>query len=311
MILVWGLPGDGPLAAVLDALARLEAPCFFLDQRDVLRTEIELDVGAHVSGVLRVGDRSLDLGDVTAAYLRPYESFRLPPVKRAGSSSAELRRALSLDDALMSWSELTPAFVVNRPSDMAPNGSKPYQATVIQASGFEIPDTSITTDSDEVRAFQARHGAVIYKSISGVRSIVSRLSPEHQARLSNIRWCPTQFQQYVAGDDYRVHVVGDRIFSSRIVSTADDYRYSGRQQGETDIEPVDVPPDVADRCRRMARAMRLWVAGVDLRRTPDGAWYCFEVNPSPGFTYYQDACGFAIDEAIARLLVTGGASIGA
>jgi len=46
------------------------------------------------------------------------------------------------------------------------------------------------------------------------------------------------------------------------------------------------------------------VAGVDLRCTPDGRWYCFEVNPSPGFTYFQQKTDQAIDEAIARLLMS-------
>ncbi len=41
--------------------------------------------------------------------------------------------------------------------------------------------------------------------------------------------------------------------------------------------------------------------GIDLRCTPN-EWYCFEVNPSPAFTYYQEAAGHHIDEAIAELL---------
>jgi hypothetical protein len=303
MIFVWSLPGDKQTTVVLAALARLGAPCFFFNQHEVLDAEIELEVGAALSGTLRVGKRTLALGEVTAAYLRPYETSRIPSVERAGVGSPQRRRAVELEDVLMSWSELTPAFVVNRLSDMAPNGSKPFQAAAIQAAGFKTPETLITTDPEAVRAFAKLHGALIYKSISGVRSIVSRLSAKHEERLAEIRWCPTQFQRQIAGQDYRVHVVGDELFVSRIVSSADDYRYASRQKAGLRIELGEVPQDVAERCRKMAHAMRLWVAGVDLRRTPDGDWYCFEVNPSPGFTYYQDACGFAMDEAIARLLL--------
>jgi D-alanine-D-alanine ligase-like ATP-grasp enzyme len=50
----------------------------------------------------------------------------------------------------------------------------------------------------------------------------------------------------------------------------------------------------------MTRAMNLEVAGVDLRRTP----YCFEVNPSPGFTFYDLLAGQGLDRAIARHLMT-------
>jgi D-alanine-D-alanine ligase-like ATP-grasp enzyme len=59
---------------------------------------------------------------------------------------------------------------------------------------------------------------------------------------------------------------------------------------------------VAEQCYSLARSMDLPVAGIDLRHSPDDDWYCFEVNPSPGFTYYQDATGQPLDDAIASLL---------
>jgi hypothetical protein len=51
--------------------------------------------------------------------------------------------------------------------------------------------------------------------------------------------------------------------------------------------------------------MGLLVAGIDLRCTPEGQWFCFEVNPSPAFTYYQAVTHQPVDEAIAQLLVDG------
>ena len=41
--------------------------------------------------------------------------------------------------------------------------------------------------------------------------------------------------------------------------------------------------------------------------TPDGRWFCFEVNPSPAFSYYQKAIGQPIAAAVARLLMEGSA----
>ena len=46
------------------------------------------------------------------------------------------------------------------------------------------------------------------------------------------------------------------------------------------------------------------MAGIDLRLTSDGKWYCFEVNPSPAFTF-QAATNHRVDEAIADLLIAG------
>jgi RimK-like ATP-grasp domain len=303
MILLWGLPADSPLAQVHSALCRRKAAVAFIDQRDVLETEVELRVDGAVQGVVRTPDRAVPLEQVTAAYVRPYSSAQLPAVERAGPLSAAWQHAVSIDDALMSWAELTPAHVVNRPTAMATNSSKPYQALFIQAVGFEVPATLVTTDIDAVHEFWAEHTTVIYKSLSGVRSIVSRLEEGHNARLERVRWCPTQFQQYIQGTDYRVHVVRDEVFACEICSSADDYRYAGRQGLSVEIRPYQLPRDVADRCRALTKSLGLSVTGIDFRRDPEGRWYCFEVNPSPAFTYYQNSSNQPIDEAIADLLV--------
>jgi len=186
---------------------------------------------------------------------------------------------------------------------MAANSSKPYQLRQIRGLGFEVPDTLVTTDPDAARDFWHRHGTVVYKSVSGIRSIVSRLQPEHAQRLASVTSCPTQFQQYVPGRDHRVHVVGDEIFASEIISEADDYRYPAHHNVE--IRSCRLPQVVEDRCRRLGAAVRLPVAGIDLRRTPEGDWYCFEVNPSPAFTYYESSTGQPIGNAVARLLADG------
>jgi hypothetical protein len=305
VILLWGLAQDGPLAAVHEVLKRLHAPVVFLDQREVLRTAVELCVDADIRGVLRTPHRSIDLEAVTAVYLRPYDWRRLPEMASAGQGSPAWHHALGIEEALMSWLELTPALVVNRLSAMAVNSSKPYQAAWLRSCGFAVPDTLITTDPAAVQAFWDRHGTVVYKSISGVRSIVSRLTLDHLARLGDVAWCPTQFQQYIPGHDYRVHVVGHEVFACEVVSTADDYRYATRQGTSVHMRAYDLPTDWADRCQELATTAGLLVAGIDFRRTPEGQWYCFEVNPSPAFTYYQTTTEQPIDEAIARLLVVG------
>lgn len=300
-VLVWGYSGDPPIAAVQDALQRIGCRAFFLDQRAVLETEVELHVGSVVNGTLRVGGKTIDLSGVSAVYLRTEDWRDLPAVAAASQQSDIWRHALNVHDVLHSWADLTPALVVNRPAAMAANGSKPYQSRWIQSLGFRIPETLVTTDPSQALQFWRQHEKVVYKSLSGVRSIVSRLKEEHLARFEDISSCPTQFQEYVPGTDFRVHVVGEEVFACRIVSEADDYRYSG---GRTEMHAADVPADVAALSTRMARCMDLPVAGIDLRCTPAGDWYCFEVNPSPGFTYFQELTGLPIAEAVARFLAS-------
>jgi hypothetical protein len=310
MIVLWGVPGDTPLAQVYGVLIQQRIPTVLVDQRAVLETEIDLVCGDTIGGMLRVGNTALDLGSVAAVYMRPYGVDQLPVLRDADQDGIEWRHAVSIVDAMLAWVEVTPALVINPPSAMATNDSKPYQARLIEAAGFAVPKTLVTTDERAAREFWATHGSIVYKSVSGVRSIVSRVTPEHSPRLEFVRWCPTQFQEYIGGHDYRVHVVGEDVFACEITSAADDYRYAAGRGINTEIRPYELAQDVADRCRQLARMMGLTVAGIDLRREPERGWYCFEVNPSPAFTYYQNATGQAIDDAIARLLIKASCGAG-
>ena len=262
LTLLWGQSDEDPVAAVASALADMGAAYVIEDQPTV------------------------DLDSVSSCYVRPYGS----------------RRARVSDDALLGWLDVTPALVVNRPAAMLLNGSKPAQLARIARYGFAVPPTLVTTSPEEVERFWRDHREVIYKSVSGVRSRVARLTAAHRERLADVTHCPTQFQAYIAGVDVRVHVVGDQAFASEVRSAADDYRYASDGVAPPRITATILPASCRDRCVAMARDMGLLVAGIDLRRTKDGTWYCFEVNPSPAFTYYQGHTGQPMAMAIARLL---------
>jgi len=144
---------------------------------------------------------------------------------------------------------------------------------------------------------------VVYKSISGVRSIVQTLDDASAARLERIRWCPVQFQQYVEGVDVRVHTVGEEVIATEIRTNVTDYRYALRAaDGEIDLAPRVLEGAVPARCVALAQFLGLAVAGIDLKLAPDGTVYCFEVNPSPAFSFFERNTGQPIARAIARYL---------
>jgi RimK-like ATP-grasp domain len=255
----------------------------------------------------RCGTEAVDLASVTACYLRPDGSRRLDNIANSGENSAAWRHALSIEAALVCWADITLAFVVNRPSAMSTNSSKPYQLELIRALGMAVPETLVTTDPAAVLSFLDEHGEIIYKSVSGVRSKVSKLRPEHLERIGHGSSCPTQFQQHISGVDYRVHVVGDAVFTARLVSMADDYRYADGPDEVVEVTPCEIPSKIAESCQKIAIGIGLPVAGLDLRRTPEDRWYCFEVNPSPGFTFYDRHPKQPIATTIARLLASSSA----
>jgi len=209
--------------------------------------------------------------------------------------------------SLMQLLGLLPCVVVNRVKASTSNDSKIYQARLAESFGLRTPRTLVTTEPDDVFAFHEACGRrVVYKSLSSVRSIVTRLNEEDLSqRLGLLRNCPTQFQECVEGVDVRVHAVDARVFATEIVSEVSDYRYAARAGAAVSLRPTEIPDDVAGACIRMTRALGLALSGIDLRRTPDGEYYCFEVNPSPGFIYYERSTGQPISEAVAHLLRDG------
>jgi hypothetical protein len=304
MILLWGPADDTPLAAVRAALERRAAPVRFLDQARHPYTAVDLEVADEVHAVVRMGDERWDLADVSSVYLRCHDGQTVVATDLPERAAA-VAHVEEINDALAAWCDLTAALVVNPLEAMGSNGSKPYQSAFVREAGFAVPDTLVTNDPDAVRQFWEAHGEVVYKSTSGVRSIVTRLSHDDVDRLDDVRWCPTQFQRYVPGCDYRVHTVGDDAFCCEVASAADDYRYAARDGLATDIAACHLPGDIVARCHRLAARLDLAIAGIDLRRSPEGEWYCFEVNPSPAFTYYESATRLPIADAVAGLLVRG------
>lgn len=298
MILLWGMGGDDPLEEVARQLRRTRRPHVRVDQRAVLATHVELDA-CGAAGWVEAPGAGFELATITALYVRGYDVQQLAAVAAGGAAArAQVER---VETALWCFADVAPITVLNRPSAMVSNNAKPFQAQLIRPY-FDVPETLVTTDRDAALAFWQRHGTVIYKSVSGQRSIVRKLSDGHRERLDDLRWCPTQLQEHVPGRDYRVHVVGRAVFATEVVSSADDYRYASRQGADCTLRPFELPAEVAERAVALAHALALPLAGVDLRRTPDDRWVCFEVNPSPCFTYYERHTGQPITAAVAALL---------
>lgn len=304
MILLCGIPSEVPLAMVRRRIEEAGDDCVVVNQREVGDIDVEICVAAgRVTGVLRLHRHRLPLEHVDGVYLRLMDDRFLPEVRNEPPDSPVRAHSRRVHDTLLAWTEITPARVVNRPAAMGSNASKPYQAQLIRESGFAVPDTLVTNEPSLVTEFRKRSRRLIYKSMSGIRSIVQVLDDEAAGRLDEIRWCPVQFQRYVEGTDIRVHTVGQRVFATSISSEAADYRYAHNETGKAPtLQRIELPDDTAARCVSLAADLGLAVSGIDLRRTPDGDFVCFEVNPCPVFSFYERATGQPISAAIAAYL---------
>jgi glutathione synthase/RimK-type ligase-like ATP-grasp enzyme len=292
MILVWGERDDPPVALVLDALVDRGARHLHIDQAALHRLKFDLRYGTRPQGWIELDGRRLTPEQISGWYLRP--------------SQVATPQALRAAAVLMALAGQAKGNVLNPPAAAGSNGSKPYQLSLIAAAGWTVPETICTSSASAARAFLNRHGCVIYKSTSGVRSIVHRIDASDpgvaEAALSRLGHGPVQWQRWIAGIDWRVHVVGRRWFATEVRCDADDYRYAPRAGQEVMLRAGRLPRGLGERAVALARYLGLGLAGIDLRRTPQGDWVCFEVNPQPGFSYYEESTGQPIAEAVAALL---------
>lgn len=294
MIIIYGYPDDDPIRLAIEAVADTGADYLVVDPRRLDRQD--LVTGVAMDGWMRVDGRRIALTDVSAVYARP-----LPP-RATDAGAAAGARAEAFGEAFVTWLETSSALVVNRPRAMESNASKPYQIQLIARAGLVVPETLVTSDPDEVLAFRRQHSRIIFKSISGIRSIVREFGDADRARLGLITSLPVQFQAFVPGRDVRVHVVGRETFAAVIDSTEIDYRYAERDGGQTAMEPFALPDEIARRCVEVTERLGLVLSGVDFRVGPDGRWTCLEVNPMPAYSYFESHSGLPISNALARLL---------
>ena len=257
MILVCGIVADAMVELMCARLSDLGYEYMLFDQLHYPgRYNLSWEIGKNgLHGYLASPERRVDIAELTGVYAR-YVNYRGGPERSDFSKLEQQMIDAEYQLSLMQLLDLLPCTVVNRVKASTSNDSKIYQSFLAESVELRTPRTLVTTDPDEVKTFYELCGQrVIYKSLSSVRSIVSRLSDADLAeRLRLVRNCPTQFQEVVEGEDIRVHTVGGQVFATEIVSDVSDYRYAGRDGGSLSMRVIDLPIHVADAClQRRAR----------------------------------------------------------
>ncbi len=304
MVLLCGIPSETPLAMVKEELEKLDIAYVLFNQRDFkdITLYYQIDNG-EISGELQIKDQLYRLEHFQGIYTRLMDYNSLPEFKSEPKNSSARTECRLLHETLMHWSEISSARVVNKIIPMGSNSSKPYQAQLLLEQGLKVPDTLITNQPELVLEFKKKHKKIIYKSISGVRSIVQQFKDDDIKRLKNIYLCPTQFQEFVEGTDVRVHVVGKKVFATAILADTTDYRYAKKEGKTSELKAIDLPEELSQKCIQLSEALKLPFSGIDLKITSDDEVYCFEVNPSPGYSYYEANTGQQIAKAVAEYLM--------
>lgn len=301
-LLIVGDAEDLTSAYVRFRAQRRGLPVHLLDEsRFGLDWRFDLDADTARDGRIDLpGGGTLALASVAGAYVRFTPTPQVPAALSDDPAASEVyareRRA-----ALHALLGQIPAPVANPPGCGQANGSKPLQMAQLTAAGFDVPRWIASNDADAVRAFAASlpQGAIV-KSCSGTRSEVRRVSEEFIGRLARGS-SPVVVQQWIAGYDVRLHVVGGQGFATAIdAGPGVDYRFDDTRRA---YRAHDAPAPLVRRCAAFARAQGLLIAGFDFRVSADGRWACLECNPAPTFLPYEMETGQPIADTLLDLMV--------
>jgi len=306
-VLILASVSDIHAQAVMAALAARGAQAELVDTSE-FPTNLALSMvfdGERCFELRRRGGGVLDLNDVHAVWWRRPQPFRLPAGMDATAQEFALSEARTAFHGLY---QSLDAVWINDPARDAVAAHKPYQLTLAQQIGLEIPPTLMTNDVDKARAFFRQHdGALIYKQFLALPNSfreTRRLRPEDEAFADSIALAPVIFQRHVpAVADLRVTIVGNEVYAAATDVRNGDYPHDVRLNLDPKYEPHELPQQVLDKLHALMGRLDLVYGAIDLRLTPEGRYVFLEINPAGQFLYIEYATGQPIAAALARQLV--------
>ena len=309
VILVVSYAGDEHTAIVVDHLVRAGREVVQLDLADFpARRAIEAtwSDAKHPAFFIEYDGRRVNLADTKAVWWRRTTGFAVDPSIQFGERSAFAQSETSqavygmLDSLACPW--MNP-----READAAAH-HKPYQWTIAHQLGLRLPRTLVTTDPKAARAFieTMRPADVVFKAfLAAIQEWreTRLVEQEDMDRLELVRYAPVIFQEYVAGIDLRITMIGDEIFAAEIDVRNTSYAIDMRMVvGEGIVKSVTLPPSIQRKLRNLQHRLGLVYGAIDMRRTADGHYVFLEVNPAGQWLFVEQRTGLPIAKAVANHL---------
>ncbi|MGK4908329.1 ATP-grasp ribosomal peptide maturase [Streptomyces albus] len=244
----------------------------------------------HWAGTLRGQHRDLTFEEVSAVYYRRPSPFRMHPDMTdqdtrwsQAEARAGFRGMLAALDCV--W--------VNHPSRNAYAELKPVSLATAGRCGLFVPETIITNDPAEARAFvEALPGKTAAYKAMGPGGPTTYDGNAHALWTTQVRaeeitdavsLTAHLFQQWVPkAYEVRVTAVGRRLFAAEIHAGSDASRIDFRTDYDSlTYRPCPVPEPVATGMHALLDALHLRYAACDfLVGQDDGRWYLVDVNPN-------------------------------
>lgn len=255
---------------------------------------------------VRTGGQSFPLHEVrTVWWRRP----QVPDLSSVTDPQINLFTANEWNEAINGLWQLLDARWMNDPTRDDAASRKARQLRVAAEVGLKVPRTLITSDPARALGFGAARagGRTVYKTFSCTHAIwreTRLLRQEDLAHVESVRIAPVIFQEFIPADcDLRITAVGGKLFPAAIRPTpregAIDFRTS---MGDAVVRAEQLPAEISEKLTELLSRLGLVYGAIDMRRTPDGDYYFFEVNTAGEFLFIEDRTAQPIARAIADWL---------
>lgn len=279
IVLILGLSSDSVISYLIRYLSNKPISIVYIDQ-DLLGSSIVFDSNYwYLPGLDPISHDSVTAVFNRCASPNPGGIFN--------------RQKKILNSLLLGLLDYRYSNVINRPAAMMSNTSKPYQSYLLRNFNIFFPKDICLANVYIEKVFTG----LIYKSISSVRSIVHRYDLDSP----NMVVEPVLFQNTIIGNNIRVHIIGEEIFSLSVEASGIDYRYSEDKR----FILHSLPEHIARVCLKIAKYLGLVFCGIDLILSHKN-YFFLEANPAPGYDYFEEYfAGTPISDALYRVLVLG------
>lgn len=203
---------------------------------------------------------------------------------------------------------------VNHPKDMSLARLKPFQLQLARSIGLAVPDSIITNDPIEARAFCGQ-SATVFKMLSSqsleygdAAYYVGKtlMTDELIGKLDFIRSQPILPQRCINKvAELRVTYIGGKVFAARQTVFANTSAIDWRSLQNTRYsvyEPYSIPTRLIAQIRSLMKSLNLEFAAIDFAVDCDETLWFLEVNPNGQWLGYTDEIGLPAAFAMARLL---------
>lgn len=195
--------------------------------------------------------------------------------------------------------------------------NKIHQLILAKELGFEIPRSLLTTDYVCANDFfySTSANCIIKPIKSGLITeqkndkvvFTSKIDcfPEDPVSIEN---CPSFLQEHIGKtSDIRVTVVGNKIFSTEILSQNRHETEVDWRKGENVLvhKRIDLPTDLEEKCTKLVNTLNLKFGAIDFILDKNGNFIFLEINPNGQWAWIEHQTNYPISKEIVEILRNG------